>query len=61
MILTYKYRIKDGKVLAVLETLMLSVTLSTAPFLGELIATLGGAGVVTEMMDDWADALLAAS
>jgi hypothetical protein len=32
-----------------------------APFRGEVTATVGGAGVVMETLDDWADVLPAAS
>lgn len=45
--------------LAVAAMLSFALPLSTAPFAGEVIATVGGVGVaaavVTEMLDDWAD------
>ena len=50
------------------DTAMLTLPFDVDPFVGELTTTLGGepepdvaAGVVTDTLDDWADALPAAS
>ena len=47
--------------LAVIAMLRFALPLSTVPFAGEVIATVGGvgaaAGVVIEMLDDWAEVL----
>ena len=47
--------------LAVVATLRFVLRLRTVPFAGAVIATVGGVGVVadvlTEMLDDWADVL----
>ncbi len=47
--------------LALAAMLRLVLPLSTVPFAGELIATLGAAGVAMDTLEDWAEVLPAAS
>lgn len=47
--------------LALAAMLRLVLPLSTVPFAGELIATVGAAGVAMDMLEDWAEVLPAAS
>jgi hypothetical protein len=47
--------------IAAVAILRALLPLSRVPFKGEVIVTAGGLGVLTEMLEDWADVLLAAS